>query len=107
MAQVHLTLKPKASQVFDDPARFVMATCGRRFGKSYLSCAKALHIALSKPRSNTLMLAATFEIGRATLWRTLKDMVPDSWLVKTSESLLEMQFVNGSRIEDFDNSEEV
>ena len=26
-------------------------------------------------------------------------MVPDSWLVKTSESLLEMQFVNGSRIE--------
>ena len=99
MTQVHLTLKPKASQVFDDPARFVMATCGRRFGKSYLSCAKALHVALSTPRSNTLMLAPTFEMGRATLWRTLKDMVPDSWLVKTSESLLEMQFVNGSRIE--------
>ena len=99
MTQVHLTLKPKASQVFDDPARFVMATCGRRFGKSYLSCAKALHVALSKPRSNTLMLAPTFEMGRATLWRTLKDMVPDSWLVKTSESLLEMQFVNGSRVE--------
>ena len=99
MTQVHLTLKAKASQVFDEPARFVMATCGRRFGKSYLSCAKALHVALLKPRSNTLMLAPTFEMGTATLWRTLKDMVLDSWLVKTSESLLEMQFINGSRVE--------
>ena len=83
MTQVHLTLKPKASQVFGDPARFVMATCGRRFGKSYLSCAKALHVALSTPRANILMLAPTFEMGRATLWRTLKDLVPESWLVKT------------------------
>ena len=99
MSQLHLTLKPKASAVFADPARFVMATCGRRFGKSYLACAKGLHVALSKPRANVLMLAPTFEMGRATLWRTLKDMVPDSWLLKTSESLLEMQFVNGSRLE--------
>lgn len=99
MSQLHLTLKPKASAVFSDPARFTMATCGRRFGKSYLACAKALHVALSKPRANVLLLAPTFEMSRATLWRTLKDMVPDSWLFKTSESLLEMQFINGSRVE--------
>lgn len=99
MAQLHLTLKPKASAVFADPARFVMATCGRRFGKSYLSCAKALQAALSKPRANVLMLAPTFEMGRATLWRTLTDLVPDSWIVKKSESILELQLLNGSRIE--------
>ena len=99
MTQLHLTLKPAASKVFSDPARFVMATCGRRFGKSYLACAKALQVALSKPRSNTLLLAPTHEMARATLWRQLKDMVPDSWLLKTSESLLEMQFINGSRVE--------
>ena len=98
-SQLHLALKPKASLVFDDPARFVMATCGRRFGKSYLACAKALHMALHKPRANVLMLAPTFEMGRATLWRTLTDMVPDSWITKTSQSILEMQLVNGSRIE--------
>jgi hypothetical protein len=98
-SQLHLALKPKASLVFDDPARFVMATCGRRFGKSYLACAKALHTALQKPRANVLMLAPTFEMGRATLWRTLTDMVPDSWITKTSQSILEMQLVNGSRIE--------
>jgi len=99
MTQLHLTLKPKASAVFADPARFVMATCGRRFGKSYLACAKALHVALQKPRANVLMLAPTFEMGRATLWRTLTDMVPDSWITKKSESILEMQLVNGSRVE--------
>ena len=99
MSQLHLTLKPKASAVFADPSRFCMATCGRRFGKSYLAVAKALHVALSKPRANVLLLAPTFEMSRATLWRTLKDIVPAPWLAKTSESLLEMQFINGSRVE--------
>ena len=42
MTQLHLTLKPKASATFADPARSRIATCGRRFGKSYLSVAKAL-----------------------------------------------------------------
>jgi hypothetical protein len=42
MSQLHLTLKPKASAAFADPARSMIATCGRRFGKSYLSVAKAL-----------------------------------------------------------------
>ena len=97
--QLHLTLKPKASLVFNDPARFTMATCGRRFGKSYLACAKALDAALKKPRSNILMLAPTHEMGRATLWRTLTDIVPDSWISKISQSILEMQLINGSRIE--------
>ena len=63
MSQLHLTLKLKASMVFDDPVRFVMATCGRRFGKSYLACVKALKVGLSKPRSNVLMLAPTFEMS--------------------------------------------
>ena len=99
MSQLHLTLKPKASAVFADPARFTIATCGRRFGKSYLSVAKALHTALSKPRSNVLMLAPTFEMSRATLWRTLCDLMPDSWVVKRLDSTLEMQLLNGSRIE--------
>lgn len=99
MSQLHLTLKPKASAVFADPARFVMATCGRRFGKSYLACAKALKVALEKPRSNVLMLAPTFEMSKATLWRTLTDMVPDSWIQKRLDSTLELQFINGSRVE--------
>ena len=49
MSQLLLTLKPKASMVFADPARFVMATCRRRFGKSYLACAKARKVTLEKP----------------------------------------------------------
>ena len=67
MSQLNLTPKPKASMVFDVPARFFMVTCGRRFGKSYLACAKALKVALSKPRSNVLMLAPTFEMSKAML----------------------------------------
>ena len=35
--------------VYADPARFVIATCGRRFHKSYLACAKARKVALEKP----------------------------------------------------------
>ena len=99
MSQLHLTLKPKASAVFADPARFVVATCGRRFGKSYLSVAKALHKALAKPRSNCLMLAPTHEMAKATLWRTMNDLVPDSWVQKKLHSNLELILINGSRIE--------
>ena len=80
MSPLHLTLKVKASMVLDEPARFVMATCGRRFGNSYLACAKALKVALSKPRSNALMLAPTFEMSKATLRRTLTDMAPTAGL---------------------------
>ena len=69
MTQLHLTLKPKASAIFDDPARFVVAVCGRRFGKSYMACGKALHKALSKPRSNVLLVAPTYEMSKAVLWR--------------------------------------
>ena len=64
-----------------------------------MACAKALKVALSKPRSNALMLAPTFEMSKATLRRTLTDMVPDSWIVKGLDSTLELQFTNGSRIE--------
>ena len=99
MSQLHVTLKPKASAVFADPARFVVATCGRRFGKSYLSVAKALHTALEKPRANVLMLAPTHEMVRATLWRTLTDLVPDTWVTKRLDSTLELHLLNGSRIE--------
>ena len=99
MSQLNLTLKPKASAVFADPARFVVATCGRRFGKSYLSVAKALHTALSTPRSNTLMLAPTHEMAKATLWRTLGDLLPDAWVQKKLHSSLEVILINGSRIE--------
>lgn len=99
MSQLHLTLKPKASAVFADPARFTMATCGRRFGKSYMAVAKALHVALSKPRANVLMIAPTFEMVKATLWRTLTDLIPDSWVQKRLDSTQELHLINGSRIE--------
>ena len=99
MSQLHLTLKPKASAVFADPARFTMATCGRRFGKSYMAVAKALHVALSKPRANVLLIAPTYEMAKATLWRTLTDLVPDSWIQKRLDSTLEVQLTNGSRVE--------
>ena len=99
MSQLHLTLKPKASAVFADPARFVMATCGRRFGKSYLAVAKALKVALEKPRANVLMLAPTHEMAKATLWRSLTDLVPESWISKRLDSTLELHLINGSRIE--------
>ena len=99
MSQLHLTLKPKASAVFADPSRFVVATCGRRFGKSYLAVAKALHTALSKPRANVLMLAPTHEMAKATLWRTLGELLPDGWVQKRLHSSLEVVLINGSRIE--------
>ena len=99
VSQLHLTLKPKASAVFADPARFVMATCGRRFGKSYLACAKAR---LNGPSETTRQRADDCpnpRNGQGDVVAHALRFGADSWVVKTLHSTLEMQLLNGSRIE--------
>ena len=87
MSQLHLTLKPKTSMVFADLARFMMATCGLRFGKSYLVCAKARKVALEKPldkvrlKSEPQLMAEIYEErNRALIKQEILYRVMAGWL---------------------------
>ena len=98
MTALTLKLKPAASRVYADEARFQALVTGRRFGKSWLSLGRAFQRAIEKPRSNVLLVAPTHEMVRQTLWRTAMELVPPSCLTQARHSTLDLYLKNGSWI---------
>jgi len=90
-------LKEKQRDIFYDDARFKVAACGRRFGKSYLATYIILTKALKK-EGVYFFVAPTFAQARQILWELLKDKVRDKLATKINESRLEVELINGSRI---------
>ena len=78
-------------------ARFKVAGCGRRFGKSYLATAILTKEALLK-EGNYFFVAPTFAQARQILWEILKNFTRDRMAIKINESRLEVTLINGSRI---------
>lgn len=82
-----------------DPAKFKLARCSRRAGKSY-ACARALLEAASKePESNCAYLALTRKSAKRILWNLLKKLAKDHSIKidpKVAELTIELE--NGSCI---------
>lgn len=98
MTVVQLELKPAAAQVFRSTARVRVLFSGRRFGKTRLMLTEALQTALEKPSSQIFYLAPSRKMAKDIAWADLKEMVPPSWLDRSMESTLTLEFRNGSRI---------
>ena len=47
--EVNLSLHPGQRKVFDSAARFIVVVAGRRFGKSWLACVRAITSASAGP----------------------------------------------------------
>ena len=98
--KIDLTLHPGQKQVFDCPARFIVCVAGRRFGKSWLACVRALTSALDArniQKAPVFLIAPTYPSARTIYWRRLLDMA-GSLVVNSNVNLGVVELVNGVEI---------
>jgi hypothetical protein len=90
--------KPQLA-IFNDNSRMRVASCGRRFGKTYLSMWEIARVARN-PNKRILYLATTFRQTKAIMWELLKDQLTRrNWVKKINESELSIRLRNNSLIE--------
>ncbi len=80
MADVRVTLHDAQMEIFQSPARFKVASCGRRFGKSYLAAWILMIKALQQPQEggkDVFYIAPTFQQAKDIMWAILKEIGKD------------------------------
>jgi hypothetical protein len=86
-------------EVFNDPARFRVLVAGRRFGKTYLSCAELARAAMSQKNAVCWYVAPTYRMAKEIAWDTLKATIPRAHLARSpNETELSVRLINGSKI---------
>jgi len=84
--------------ITEDPARFRVVIAGRRFGKTHLAIRELCYHA-REPGKEVWYIAPTYKMARQIVWKKLKNKLLDlNWVVKTNETELTIQLVNGSVI---------
>ena len=84
--------------IIDDPARFKVAACGRRFGKTFASIAAMAKIARF-PNCKILYVAPSYRMAKQIVWDDLKQMLTQrKWVKRINESELTITLINSSQI---------
>ena len=95
---VHRLTKPQAT-ILASKKRFVAVNAGRRFGKTWLSGAKAMKKLTEKDNAVVWYVAPTQNMARTVFWDNwIKLHIPDEWIKKKNEQLMVMELHNGSRL---------
>ena len=93
-----MKLSQPQQQISNSEARFRVAACGRRFGKSWLAMNEMAKFARF-PNQRILACAPTHKQCKTIWWSELKGMLIDrNWVKKINESELMITLVNGSTI---------
>lgn len=97
MGDIKVSLHDAQMQIFESSARFKVAACGRRFGKSYLAAWMLLIKALQSDNKDVFYIAPTFQQAKDIIWGLLKDLGKD--LIKSShENTATLTLVNDRKI---------
>ena len=84
--------------IAEDPHRFRVAICGRRFGKTWLAMRELARFA-RHPSRRCWFIAPTRSQGKGIVWDALKARLMDlNWVEKVNESELTLTLRNGSEI---------
>lgn len=97
MTTLNVNLHPNQIDVFNDPARFKVLICGRRWGKSTLAAYIVLIAALSKKDGTYFLVSPTYS-QTSIIWRMIKKIIPMNLVEKIMEGDKYIQFKNGSLI---------
>tara|TARA_R100000951_G_scaffold177_5_gene816 strand:- start:2302 stop:3513 length:1212 start_codon:yes stop_codon:yes gene_type:complete len=84
-------------EIFKSPARFKIAACGRRFGKSHLAAWTLLIKGLQSESKDIFYVAPTFQQAKDILWNVLKDIGKDV-IKSTHENTATITLVNDRKI---------
>ncbi len=84
--------------IAQDPRRFKVAVCGRRFGKTYLSMREICYRA-RLPNREVFYITTSYRAAKMIMWKPLKRRLLDlKWVKKINESELSILLKNGSTI---------
>jgi phage terminase large subunit len=86
-------------QVWNASQRFKLLCSGRRFGKTYLCIARLIAWAMENPGGLNWYVTQTYISAKQIAWRQLKSMLPQELMLKTNETELSVELINGSRIQ--------
>lgn len=87
-------------EIHESPARFRIAVCGRRWGKTTMALAElSFNAIFRKQDSLNWYVAPTYRQAKQTAWKILQKMVPPELIVRKHEGELSLTLFNGSRIE--------
>jgi predicted phage terminase large subunit-like protein len=98
--EVNLSLHPGQRQVFDSLARFIVVVAGRRFGKSWLACVRAITSALDERNVQKMpifLIAPTYPMARTIYWKRLQELA-GKLIAKSNVNLGLIELVNGVEI---------
>ena len=97
MPDLKVTLHDAQMQIFKSDKRFKVASCGRRFGKSYLAAWVLIIKALQSEDKDVFYVAPTFQQAKDILWSILKD-VGQNVIKSTHENTATITMVNDRKI---------
>ena len=93
-----MKLSPPQQTIADSPARFRVAICGRRFGKTYLAMNEVAKVA-RQPDRRVFFVYPTYRMARTIMWDPMKTRLRSlRWLARANETDMTMTLVNNSRI---------
>tara|TARA_R110000796_G_scaffold243264_1_gene365743 strand:- start:299 stop:1579 length:1281 start_codon:yes stop_codon:yes gene_type:complete len=97
MADLQVSLHDAQMEIFRSEKRFKVASCGRRFGKSYLAAWILIIKALQSESKDVFYIAPTFQQAKDILWSILKDIGRD--VIKAAhENTATLTLVNDRKI---------
>lgn len=97
MAEIVYRLTKPQAKILSSNKRFVFVNAGRRFGKTWLSGAKAMKKLTNKPKSVVWYVAPTQNLARNVFWDGwIKEHMPEEYIQKKNEQLMVMWLKNGS-----------
>ena len=94
---IPLRLKKNQMKIFSSKKRFIVVNAGRRFGKSYVSGAKALTKLVNQENKTVIYVAPTQTMARNIMWDNwMKKHLPADYIERKNEQLMTIQLINGS-----------
>jgi len=97
MTDLNVTLHNAQMEIFTSPKRFKVASCGRRFGKSYLAAWVLIIKALQSDSKDVFYVAPTFQQAKDILWSILKTVGKD--VIKAAhENTATLTLINDRKI---------
>ena len=97
MSDLNVSLHPAQMKIFKSPKRFKIASCGRRFGKSYLAAWLLIIKALQSKGKDVFYVAPTFQQAKDILWSILKEIGQDV-IKATHENTATITLINDRKI---------
>jgi Terminase large subunit, T4likevirus-type, N-terminal/Terminase RNaseH-like domain len=84
-------------EIYNDPHRFKIVCCGRRFGKTRMCAYVVIIRALTKPDQVAWIVSPKYA-QTAIMWRMIKKYLPRNYIKDIKEGEMVIELVNGSTI---------